>query len=214
MNFRKVNDNELRCSVSIDEIRANGLDISDLLKKSDKTYEFFEYLMQEGQEETGFEKTGPMSVEGMFLNGNLELIFRNVPEEEFDSWEEDEPFDAMAGMPEIPNPAQDENAPLKLVQITFPTAGRLYQFCQLLQGSEKIPSTLYTYEGKYVLVLDLDGCSRPEVGAFCILANEYGEQSVYGDLQASFLMEHGRFVCDDACYRIHLMQESTSQDEE
>ncbi|MDD6037658.1 MAG: adaptor protein MecA [bacterium] len=214
MNFRKVSDNELRCSVSMDEIRANGLEISDLLKKSDKTYEFFEYLMQEGQEETGFEKTGPMSVEGMFLNGNLELIFRNVEEEELDSWEEAESSEVMAGMSEAQNPIPDENTPLKLVQVTFSTAGRLYQFCQLLQSAEKIPSTLYMYEGKYVLILDLDGCSRSEVGAFCILVNEYGEQSIYGDLQASYIMEHGRFICEDACYRIHMMQEITSQEED
>ena len=90
MNFRKVSDRELRCSVSVEEIRAKGLEVSDLLKRSEKTYEFFEYLVQEGQEETGFEKSGPMSVEGIFLNGTLELIFRSVDEDEAGEWEERE----------------------------------------------------------------------------------------------------------------------------
>ena len=93
MIFRKISDRELRCSVSVEEIRANGLEVSDLLKRSDKTYEFFEYLVQEGQEETGFEKNGPMSVEGIFLNGTLELIFRSVDEDEADEWEERESED-------------------------------------------------------------------------------------------------------------------------
>ena len=54
MNFRKVSDRELRCSVSVEEIRAKGLEVSDLLKRSEKTYEFFEYLVQEGQDDTSF----------------------------------------------------------------------------------------------------------------------------------------------------------------
>ena len=33
MNFRKVSENELRCSVSVEEIRANGLEVSDLLTR-------------------------------------------------------------------------------------------------------------------------------------------------------------------------------------
>lgn len=208
MNFRKISDNELRCSVSVEEIRANGLEVSDLLKRSDKTYEFFEYLVQEGQEETGFEKNGPMSVEGIFLNGNLELIFRSVDEDEDLGWEEREAagYSYEEPAPSLPdmNPAEGEI--LKLVQVRFSSAGQLYRFCQLLPFTEKVPSSLYQQDGKYVLVLDLDDCERNEIGAFCLLANEYGIDSAYGDLQASQVMEHGRHICDDAAYRIHEMK--------
>ena len=55
-------------------------------------------------------------------------------------------------------------------------------------------------------VMDLDDCERSEIGAFCMLANEYGLESAYGDLQASQVMEHGRHICDDAVYRIHEMK--------
>lgn len=207
MNFRKVSDRELRCSVSVEEIRAKGLEVSDLLKRSEKTYEFFEYLVQEGQEETGFEKSGPMSVEGIFLNGTLELIFRSVDEEEAGDWEEREEeadFDAL--MPSLPDIDPESGEVLKLVQVRFASAGLLYQFCQLLPFAEKVPSSLYQADGEYVLILDLDDCTRTEIGAFCMLANEYGTQSAYGDLQASQVMEHGRHICDDAVFRIHEME--------
>lgn len=206
MNFRKVSDRELRCSVSVEEIRANGLEVSDLLKRSDKTYEFFEYLVQEGQEETGFEKNGPMSVEGIFLNGTLELIFRSVDEEELDEWEgrEDEYYESP--VPSLPDIDPDNGEALKLIQVRFASAGLLYRFCQLLTFAERVPSSLYQMEGDYVLVLDLDDCTKAQIGAFCMLANEYGTQSVYGDLQASQVMEHGRHICDDAAFRIHEMK--------
>ena len=208
MNFRKVSDRELRCSVSVEEIRANGLEVSDLLKRSEKTYEFFEYLVQEGQEETGFEKNGPMSVEGIFLNGTLELIFRSVDEDEADAWEEreseDESYEEL--IPSLPDIDPENGEVLKLVQVRFASAGLLYQFCQLLPFAEKVPSSLYQADGCYVLILDLDDCTRSEIGAFCMLANEYGTESAYGDLQASQVMEHGRHICDDAVYRIHEMK--------
>ena len=208
MNFRKISDRELRCSVSVEEIRANGLEVSDLLKRSEKTYEFFEYLVQEGQEETGFEKNGPMSVEGIFLNGTLELIFRSVDEDEADAWEEreseEEPYEELT--PSLPDIDPESGEVLKLVQVRFASAGLLYQFCQLLPFAEKVPSSLYQADGCYVLILDLDDCSRSEIGAFCMLANEYGTESAYGDLQASQVMEHGRHICDDAVYRIHEMK--------
>lgn len=208
MIFRKVSDRELRCSVSVEEIQANGLEVSDLLKRSDKTYEFFEYLVQEGQEETGFEKSGPMSVEGIFLNGTLELIFRSVDEEEVDRWEEFEREDEVyeEPVPSLPDIDPESGEILKLMQVRFASAGLLYQFCQLLPFAEKVPSSLYQADGVYVLILDLDDCARSEIGAFCMLANEYGTESVYGDLQASQIMEHGRHVCDDAVYRIHEMK--------
>lgn len=208
MIFRKVSENELRCSVSVEEIRANGLEVSDLLKRSDKTYEFFEYLVQEGQEETGFEKSGPMSVEGIFLNGNLELIFRSVDESELESWEEREAQEEYETqpLPTLPDIDSENGEMLKLVQVRFSSAGQLYRFCQLLPFTEKVPSSLYQHDGKYVLVMDLDDCERNEIGAFCMLANEYGLESAYGDLQASQVMEHGRHICDDAVYRIHEMK--------
>ena len=208
MNFRKVSDRELRCSVSVEEIRAKGLEVSDLLKRSEKTYEFFEYLVQEGQEETGFEKSGPMSVEGIFLNGTLELIFRSVDEDEAGEWEERENEEEYyeAPMPSLPDIDPENGEVLKLVQVRFASAGLLYRFCQLLPFAEKVPSSLYQADGSYVLILALDNCTRSEIGAFCMLANEYGAQSTYGDLQASQVMEHGRHVCDDAVYHIHEMK--------
>ena len=208
MNFSKVSDRELRCSVSVEEIHEQGLEVSDLLKRSEKTYEFFEYLVQEGQEETGFEKSGPMSVEGIFLNGTLELIFRSVDEDEAGEWEERENEEEYyeAPMPSLPDIDPENGEVLKLVQVRFASAGLLYRFCQLLPFAEKVPSSLYQADGSYVLILDLDNCTRSEIGAFCMLANEYGAQSTYGDLQASQVMEHGRHVCDDAVYHIHEMK--------
>ncbi len=200
MNFQKISDYELRCSVSAEEIKANGLEVSDFLRRSDKSYEFFEYLVQEGQMETGFDKSGPMSVEGIFLNGNLELLFRAMSEEEADFWEE-----CADMLPALPDQDQDpeEDGVIKLVQVRFRSPERLCKFCRLFPPAEKTPSSLYEMDGSYVLLIDLEKCTKQEIGAFCLLANEYGGESVYGDLQASLVMEHGRHICDGALFRLH-----------
>jgi negative regulator of genetic competence, sporulation and motility len=198
MDFRKISDHELRCVVSVEEIRANGLEVSDLLKRSDKTYEFFEYLVAEGQEETGFEKNGPMSVEGVYANGSLELIFRSM--EGFAEDVEEEDTDDLE-----PDLNFNRQEVLKLLQVRFTEINRLCAFCRLFPFVEHIPSALYEMKKGYALVLNLDDCTREEIGTFCMLANEYGTSSVYGDLQASQVMEHGRFICDDALFRLHAL---------
>jgi negative regulator of genetic competence, sporulation and motility len=201
MDFRKISDHELRCVVSVEEIRANGLEVSDLLKRSDKTYEFFEYLVAEGQEETGFEKNGPMSVEGVYANGSLELIFRSM--EGFAEDVEEEDIDDLE--PDLPDLNFNRQEVLKLLQVRFTEINRLCAFCRLFPFVEHIPSALYEMKKGYALVLNLDDCTREEIGTFCMLANEYGTSSVYGDLQASQVMEHGRFICDDALFRLHAL---------
>ena len=136
------------------------------------------------------------------------MIFRSVDEDEAGEWEERENEEEYyeAPMPSLPDIDPENGEVLKLVQVRFASAGLLYRFCQLLPFAEKVPSSLYQADGSYVLILDLDNCTRSEIGAFCMLANEYGAQSTYGDLQASQVMEHGRHVCDDAVYHIHEMK--------
>ena len=99
----------------------------------------------------------------------------------------------------------DENVLMKLVQVSFTSIERLTKFCRLLSFASKIPSSLYQIKNKYILILDLDDCNREEIGAFCLLVQEYGQGSLYGDLQASNVMEHGKLLLDDACYRLHQM---------
>lgn len=213
MNFRKVSENELHCSVSAEEIRENGLEVSDLLKRSDKTYEFFEYLMREGQEETGFEKNGPMSVEGVFLNGNLELIFRCLDiDEENEFWEELESGIPKLQRDEPPQPdiMDADGDELQILQLRFSSVARLHAFCKRLQISSKIPSTFYELDGNYVLVVDMDACTKQELGTFCMTANEYGAESIYGDLQASYVLEHGRYICDDPLHFLGQMGQAES----
>ena len=75
MDFRKVSDNELRCIMTIDEMREKGMEFGDLMKRNEKTTDFFEDIMSEASDEVGFEPDGPMTVEGTFVGGKLELTF-------------------------------------------------------------------------------------------------------------------------------------------
>ena len=86
-----------------------------------------------------------MSVEGIFLNGTLELIFRSVDEDEDDDWEEHESEEIAYEQltPSLPDIDPDSEEVLKLVQVRFASAGQLYQFCQLLPFAETVPSSLF-----------------------------------------------------------------------
>ena len=200
MIFRKVSDTELRCSLTGDEIRANGLQVSDFLWRSDKSMEFLEYLMAEGQEETGFEQSGPMSVEGVLFQDKLELIFRAIDIDQVENWEEMAlPFSRTsdADTDAQPDFKDDSNEILQLMQVRFSSLDRLLAFCRLFPFPEAVRSLLFAEDDGYMLLADLDACSRTQLGTFCMLVNEYANGSIYGDLPASHLMECGDFICEE-----------------
>ena len=200
MIFRKISDTELRCSLTDEEIRAYGLQVSDFLCRSDKSIEFLEHLMEEGQEETGFEQSGPMSVEGILFQNKLELIFRAIDVDQMENLEKGElPFfqTSAADADAQPDFKNDSTEILQLMQVRFSSLDRLLTFCRLLTFPETVRSLLYAEDDGYVLLADLDACSRTQLGAFCMLVNEYASGSIYGDLPASHLMEHGELICEE-----------------
>ena len=82
MRFDKISDTELRCHIPIEEIKKEGLEPNDLLRRDERAYNFLQDVIRRGEEETGFENNGPMSVEGTVLNNSLELVFRVLKEED------------------------------------------------------------------------------------------------------------------------------------
>ncbi len=199
MIFRKISDKELRCRLSGEEIRAQGLKVTDLLVRSDKTLEFFEYLVQEAREETGFEKTGPMSVEGVLFQDNLELIFRNIDEESL-SEAIDSDFPEIS-MPKLQDALEDidesSDGVVQLMQVSFESFDSLLSFCSRISFPGLLHTMLYREENGYILLIDLDECNKQQLGALCMLVNEYAHSCTYGDLQASWLLEHGDPICED-----------------
>mgnify|MGYP002623513473 CR=1 FL=1 len=204
MIFNRISDTELRCKISIEEIKERGFELSDLMSKNQKAWEFFETVIEEGEDATGFEKEGPMSVEGSFVGKELELIFRSVDmdSEEMRKAMESAQTEGRSGAEFSYEPviskkmAEDEAVHLEPIAVGFPTMDKLLDFSRRVVAKETKIS-LYTIYDSFVLVYDLDECDHDEVGQFCQLANEYASRVVYGEPQVAYLYEHGLCITKD-----------------
>lgn len=209
MKFHKVSDKELKCIVTVDEIKERGLEVSDLLRQSDKTVEFFEKLIEEGTIATGFEKNGPMAVEGNFMNGKLEITFKIVDENEVERLKEkypDKEFPPKEITYEGIKPddfckANQESAMIELCYIAFEEITAVINFIDKLENEDQMLSTLYELDGVYYLIIDLTNAEKETAGRLCFAANEYAKESAYGDLKSSYVLEHGKLICEDPVYK-------------
>ena len=212
MRFDKISDTELRCRIPIEEIRKEGLEPNDLLKRDEKAYNFLQDVIRRGEEETGFENNGPMSVQGTVTNNSLELIFRVLREEDVEAFRQQldrermEYLCDMRSKPVLPPQAEDTSTWLEPITVIFNDIADVYSFARRLNINGSTAS-LYTYRDKYVLRYDFDECgktpagdicqivTRSDAGRLCQLANEFSCQAVYGQKNAAFITtEHGRLI--------------------
>lgn len=84
MKIEKVNDNQIKCTLSREDLASRHLRISELAYGSPKARELFQDLMQQAQYELGFEADNlPLMIEAIPVSGEcLVLIVTKVEEPE------------------------------------------------------------------------------------------------------------------------------------
>lgn len=206
MKFNRVSETELHCKISLEEIKERGFEISDLMSRGHRAWEFFESVIEEGEDATGFEKEGPMSIEGSFVGHDLELIIRSV---DMDPEELKKMMEQGGAAPTLEKETlpvyvpvfseqmtEDEAVHFKPVAVGFLSMEKLLDFARRVVTREA-RIALYTIYDLYVLVYDLDDCDHTEIGQFIQLANEYAARVIYGDNLIMFLYEHGKCITKD-----------------
>lgn len=206
MRFNRVSDTELHCKISIDEIKARGFELSDLMSKNQRAWEFFETVMEEGEDATGFENDGPMSIEGSFVGKELELVFRSIEmgSDEMAHFMEEAAKGNVKEKVRLPKyypvisdkMAEDEAVHIEPVSVGFTSMDELMTFSRRVT-TKSARVSLYTIYDMYVLVYDLDECDHNDIGQFCQLTNEYADRVLYGEKSYVYLVEHGTCITKD-----------------
>jgi len=204
MRFHKISDTELRCQIPIEEIKKEGLDLNDILKRDERAYHFLQQVIQKGEEETGFENNGPMSVEGTVVDNALELVFRSLTEDDIETFKrkfEANRFDnvvrSIESKPVLPVNLDDSTPWLEPISIVFDTVSEAISFARKIK-IDSASVCLYKYKDLYVLRYDFTGCTRAEAGRLCQLANEFSNSAFYGRNRSAFMTaEHGRLLTSD-----------------
>ena len=218
MKIEKVNDNQIRCTLTREDLASRHLKLSELAYGSEKAKRLFRDMMQQANFEFGFEAEDiPLMIEAIPLNAEcIVLIITKVEDpEELDtrfsrfspSDEEDteDEFDTEEDMvrqtADLFRQIQDAGTLPREASLEKPVLPRVFRFRSLQSVMEAAPFTKDLYDGEntlykdeatgyFLLVLSPGNCPLENYDRVCNLLSEYGSLQKMSQLGKSFLEEH------------------------
>lgn len=215
MKIEKVSENQIRCTLTREDLANRQIKLSELAYGSEKAKGLFQDMMRQADREFGFDADNlPLMIEAIPLNADcLVLIITKVEDpEELDTrfskfapsvHEDLEEYEEDAysnGVPDAVVPSEEDYEASAVsthsgVQRIFSfsslhlaiQAVTMARFCQNGCGSMLLQLT----ESPYLLVLTPGNCSTEDFNRLCNIFSEYG--TLY-HATASYLSEHSHVI--------------------
>lgn len=219
MKIEKVNENQIRCTLTREDLASRQIKLSELAYGTEKAKNLFRDMMQQANFEFGFEAENiPLMIEAIPLNAEcIVLVITKVedPEEldtrfarfspSSDDYEEEDSADFAPeetmdlfrrineeARPELPEPEAQEPA---LRMLRFDSLSRMMDAAALVSKSFVGESALYKDpdNGTYLLLLSASGTDTANIAGFQSTINilsEYGTVLRSSAISRSFLTEH------------------------
>ena len=212
MRIEKLNDNQIRCTLTRDDLANRQIKLSELAYGTEKAKELFRDMMQQAAIEFGFEADNiPLMIEAIPLpNECIVLIITKVEDPE----ELDTRFSKFApggenvldmfrrlidrhlkesGREEQAEKAVELASELDLTRMYFfPNLDTVISAAHVLQGYYKGYNSLYRLakDGSYCLVIRKSGHSPEEFNKVANILSEYGSSGKYSSASEAYLDEH------------------------
>ncbi len=220
MKIEKVNDHQIRCTLTGADLANRELKISELAYGSEKAKNLFRDMMQQASFEFGFEAEDiPLMIEAIPVNADcIVLIITKVedPDEidtrfskfspalnaEEDTAEEDitDRFsdDVLDLFQKIKNSAgavtntQSEEPRAAAPRMLQASLNHLCTFSRIVKDVYTAESALYKDPEamQYCLVLTMGDMSQQQFGKICNIASEYGTIQKVEPARSAYLQEH------------------------
>ncbi|MBQ8518862.1 MAG: adaptor protein MecA [Agathobacter sp.] len=207
MKIEKVNDNQIRCTLSKKDLADRQIKLSELAYGSEKAKGLFRDMIEQANYEFGFEADDiPLMIEAIPLSGEniiLQITKVEYPEEldtRFSKFSEaDEEEEEITGessiLPELQGEKLDVISNLtKLFE--FKNLEQLERLAQVLGGFYEGKNDLYKDERKSRLYLLVQKSSHTpeEFNKVCNVISEYAIHRKYVPAKEAFLKEHGKLL--------------------
>ena len=217
MKIEKINDNQIRCTLTRDDLAQRQLKLSELAYGSEKAKSLFREMMQQAASEFGFESDNlPLMIEAIPTAGDsivLNITKVDDPDEldtRFSRFTPTPADEAADKLPENPEALADtpvqEQAPAPEAKEAAPAEPsvppvRLFSFSRLdsvIHASHFLaemydgPNTLYKDEAENMYILTLAQGEHPssDFNRICNMLSEYGSPEQGGGISLAFLEEH------------------------
>lgn len=209
MKIERINENQIRCTLSNFDLSVRNLNLSELAYGSEKARNLFREMIQRASNEVGFEAEDiPLMVEAIPLaNESVMLIITKIedPEEldtrfsKFSQSEEDmdsswgslttellEGAEALKAL--LPNPEKQENAPKKETEEDNSHFARIYRFRSLDLVCAAAKATGSAFHGSSLLY------KNPQSGQYyLVLKRENADDPTFNCI-CNVLSEYGNHL--------------------
>ena len=202
MQFERINENQIRCTLTPEDLLSRNLNLRDLAYGSEQTRELFQDMISEAAAKLGFDlEDMPLMIEATPLaTGNLMLLITRVddPEELDTRFSRFTPTDdssdstsAEEPLPSFPTERADDTSKQSLIY-TFPSLDAVTEAAVALQDSYFGVNSLYKDErtGIYYLTVSRSGHSQEEFLQTCNQLAEYGNRAQTVAGTEAYLEEH------------------------
>ena len=207
MKIEKVNENQIRCTLSKQDLADRQIKLSELAYGSEKAKGLFRDMIEQANYEFGFEADDiPLMIEAIPLSGEniiLQITKVEYPEEldtRFSKFseageEEEELTSETSILPELQGEKADKISNLTKM-FEFRNLEQIERLAQVLGGFYEGENDLYKDEVKnrlYLLVQKSDHTPE-EFNKVCNVISEYAVHRKYAPAREAFLKEHGKLL--------------------
>lgn len=207
MKIEKVNENQIRCTLSKKDLADRQIKLSELAYGSEKARGLFRDMIEQANYEFGFEADDiPLMIEAIPLSGEniiLQITKVDYPEEldtrfsKFsEAGEEEEEISAESSiLPELQNEKADDITNLKKL-FEFKKLEPIERLAQVLAEFYEGENDLYKDEMKncFYLLVEKSSHSPEEFNKVCNVISEYAVHKKYSPAREAYLKEHGKVL--------------------
>jgi len=206
MKIEKVNDHQIRCTLTSADLIERQLKLSELAYGTEKAKNLFQDMMEQAQDEFGFEADNtPLMIEAIPLSADsIVLIITKMdnPEDIDERIPKMGPLPERAMPPMMDNPIPldaDDSSPdlLRDVKIfAFQNLDNIIRGSRVIKDIYTGPNSLYKDEetGDYFLVLSRNPDDVAPFSNICNMLTEYGVMNASSGTALAFLEEHCKLM--------------------
>ena len=214
MKIEKVNDNQIRCTLSKMDLEDRQIKLSELAYGSQKAKELFQDMIEQANEAFGFEADDiPLMIEAIPMAGeNVILLISKVeaPDEldtRFSRFTEGEEEEEISGSSDFVIPkesltevmAKADASVDPVCMFEFTDMDRLWRMSHVVGDFYQGENRLYKdkTKNKYYLFVHKSQHSAEDFNRLCNLRVEYGAMKKYTPAVEGYYSEHGKLILKD-----------------
>lgn len=194
MKFEKINENKIRITLKLSELKDKDIDYQSLMSNSIDTQKLFWDMLDEAEEKIGFKtKDYKIMIEALAtVDGDfIVTVTRSLPESNYENKKRKN----------IRYKRKNEKLSSSLAIYSFDTFDDFCEFCLYINSNslivlDKISKNynLFTYKDKYFLVINNIDLSYENLSIFNYIVSEFGHFVSSPETFNSILLEHGNLI--------------------